>query len=165
MSAHPKRRSSALRSPRQPQPSPRRRSRAEVQSRAQLRGRASDATAQRQRQRQRGVALEMGILISVNIVVIAAASTAIVKLIPYNLSQRSKLDVLQAEVDSLVLRVDGLRQTFSHHFDAQRHLATQRELGNMGLPGQRLVRFVDPPHSPAGPDVTPATDKPAPVSR
>ncbi|MEO0406881.1 MAG: hypothetical protein AAF289_05975 [Cyanobacteria bacterium P01_A01_bin.135] len=96
------------------------------------------------RQRQRGVALEMGILISVNLVVIAAASTAIVKLVPYNLAQRAKLGVLHAEVDDLAQRVDGLRQDFSRYFAPQRALATQRELGNLALPGQRPVRFIDP---------------------
>lgn len=94
--------------------------------------------------RQRGIALEMGILLSINLIVIAAASAAIVKLVPHHMAQRAKLKVLQAEVEALDLRVNDLRQNFSIYFDPQRSLINQRELGNKALPGQRPVQFVAP---------------------
>jgi len=94
--------------------------------------------------RRRGIALEMSILSSINLVVIAAASTAIVKLVPYNMVQQEKLNVLQTQVESLDHRVNALRQDFGRSFDPQRSLVNHRELGNRVAPGQRLVRFVDP---------------------
>ncbi|MGF1536587.1 MAG: hypothetical protein ACFB4J_08920 [Elainellaceae cyanobacterium] len=94
--------------------------------------------------RQRGIALEMSILLGINLIVIAAASAAIVKLVPHHMAQRAKLKVLQSEVDALDRRVNDLRQNFSIYFDPQRSLINQRELGNQALPGQRPVRFVEP---------------------
>ncbi len=99
--------------------------------------------------RQRGIALEMGILLSVNLVIVAAATAAIVKLVPHHIAQRAKLQVLQSEVDALDQRVGDLRQNFNTYFDPQRSLINQRELGNQAVPGQRPVQFVQPePGSP-----------------
>ncbi|MGF1513782.1 MAG: hypothetical protein ACFB5Z_08815 [Elainellaceae cyanobacterium] len=86
----------------------------------------------------------MSILLGVNLVIVAAASAAIVKLVPHHLAERAKFKVLQSEVNMLEHRVNALRQDFSGYFDPQRSLTNQRDLGIQALPGQRPVHFVEP---------------------
>ncbi|MGB3613922.1 MAG: hypothetical protein WBA10_09025 [Elainellaceae cyanobacterium] len=142
MSATPQRQLPADQPPkRRPRRSPKRRHQPPSSSSAKPGRRPR--RSQRLQRRLRGIALEMGILSSINLVVMAAAATAIVKLIPYNTAQREKLTVLQVQVESLDQRVNALRQDFNRAFDPQRSLVNRRELGNLTAPGQRPVHFTD----------------------
>ena len=81
---------------------------------ANIAGNYSEAVAQnvhrKKEQFYRAKATESIIVIAVNIALSVAAITAITKLLPYQSSQKDRLDEITTEVNSTEQRVNGLRE-------------------------------------------------------
>lgn len=97
-----------------------------------------------QKHSYRAIAVELSAKLTVNLILIAAAGTALVKLIPYNQSQQSELKDLRTEVASVEGRVSELRSDFGRHFDPQQAMSVMQEQSNRINPTQRQIIFKSP---------------------
>lgn len=95
----------------------------------------------RKRRRQANVAtaVQSTVKISANIVLSVVAVSAIVKLVPYYLTQQQELQAIQNEVKLAEKRVQRLRVDFARSFDPQQARAIMQEQSNRFEPGQRPV--------------------------
>lgn len=82
-----------------------------------------------------------------NVIIGLVAVSALVKLIPYNLDQQTKLQELQAEVKTVEKRVDQLRAEFDRHFDPQQTVSIMQEQSVRVDPNQRQIIWVNPSDS------------------
>ncbi|MGJ3245082.1 MAG: hypothetical protein ACFE0I_03290 [Elainellaceae cyanobacterium] len=101
----------------------------------------------KQRHPYRSTTTELIVKLSINLAIVAAAATALVKLIPYNLSQQTKLQDINAEVETLEDQVDSLRSDFSRYFDPQQAKSVMQEESNRVNLGQLRVVWTEPPES------------------
>jgi predicted fused transcriptional regulator/phosphomethylpyrimidine kinase len=85
--------------------------------------------------------------LAVNIVLAIAAVSALVKLIPYNLSQQAKLRELTTEVAAVEGRVEQVKTDFHRHFDPRQATSVMQEQTSRVQPGQRPIVWVSPPRS------------------
>jgi len=98
----------------------------------------------RQLPRHRGLTLEISTKIVVNLVMIAAATTAISKLIPNYQTQRLRLEEVQEEVAQTQARVDELNREFTHNFDPYQSEIIMQEQTNQVKPNQRHIVWLEP---------------------
>lgn len=102
-------------------------------------------TAQRKtRQRRRvnsyqGIAVENTAKLVVNVLLVAGAVSALVKLLPYNISQQAKLQEISTEVKLTESRVADLQTNFNRSFDPQQTKKIMQEQSNRVDPGQRPI--------------------------
>jgi len=85
------------------------------------------------------LAIETAAKLSVNIVLILTAVSTLAKLVPYNLDQRAKLQVLEAEVLSLAGQVDALKTDFDRNFDPRQTINVMQQENIRFNPKQRQV--------------------------
>ena len=90
-------------------------------------------------------ATEILMMMAVNGAIALVAALALIKLIPYNASQQTKLRSLEAEVNTLDQRVDHLRQEFTNNFDPQQSRSNMRILGDRLEQDQREIIFIPTP--------------------
>lgn len=96
------------------------------------------------KQPHRSIALEAAAKLTVNLLLIVAAGSAIVKLLPYNLSQQAKLQDLRSEVGFVEGRVDRVQADFSRNFDPQQARSVMQEQSSRVDPRQRPVVWLTP---------------------
>jgi hypothetical protein len=104
------------------------------------------------RHTHRTIAAEVGAKLAVNLVLTIAAGSALVKLLPHNISQEAKLQELRTEVAFVEGRVDHLRGDFNRHFDPQQAQAVMQEQSSRVDPRQRQVVWLN-----SAPGTTPPT--------
>ncbi len=112
---------------------------------APVRKRAAYPRRRTQRQSsQRATALEASAKLTVNCFLAIAALTALVKLVPQNLSQQAKLKHIRTEVAVVESRVNLLQADFNRRFDPNQVNSVMREQSSRVSPGQRQVIWVAP---------------------
>jgi len=92
----------------------------------------------------RATALEAGAKLAVNCFLAIAALSALVKLVPQNVSQQAKLQNIRMEVSAVESRVNLLQADFSRRFDPNQVNSVMREQSGRISPGQRQVIWVTP---------------------
>jgi cell division protein FtsB len=92
---------------------------------------------------------ETGFKLGVNCVLTVIAITTLVKLVPYNLAQQSKLQEIHAEVSELESRVRHLRADLNRQFDPQQAMSVMQEESIRVDPRQRQVIWLPPSSSTA----------------
>ena len=90
------------------------------------------------------VAMELTAKIIVNSLLSAAAIVTLVKLVPYQLSQQTKLNEVNIEVEEAQKRVNELRDSFRRNFDPQQSRKIMQEQSPMVDPQQRRIIFIEP---------------------
>jgi outer membrane murein-binding lipoprotein Lpp len=96
----------------------------------------------RQRSRLRpyqGMAIENTAKLVVNVVLVAGALSALVKLLPYNISQQAKLREISTEVESTQTRVNSLQTDLNRSFDPQQANKIMQEQSSRVDPMQRPI--------------------------
>ncbi|MEC4984942.1 MAG: hypothetical protein SAJ37_18810 [Oscillatoria sp. PMC 1068.18] len=105
------------------------------------------ATRRRPRHRRRysqgAVVAEITVKIMVNGVLSAAAIAALLKLVPYNLSQQAKLREVSTEVKRTEERVNDLRARFSYSFDPHQTKNIMQEETGRVQPNQLRVVWLE----------------------
>lgn len=89
------------------------------------------------------LAVENAVKIVVNGLLITGAASALVKLLPYSVSQQAKLREISKEVSVTENRVDNLQKDFNRYFDPRQAQKIRQEQSNRVEPGQRQVIFLD----------------------
>jgi len=92
----------------------------------------------------RAIATEVTTKLGVNLLLSLIAVAALVKLLPYNLSQQNSFKDLQAKVAETESRVDRLQADFSHHFDPKQARSVMEEESTRIEPGQRQIVWTMP---------------------
>ena len=90
------------------------------------------------------MALEAGAKLAVNCFLAIAALSALVKLVPQNVSQQANLQNIRMEVSAVESRVNLLQADFSRRFDPNQVNSIMREQSGRINPGQRQVIWVTP---------------------
>lgn len=90
----------------------------------------------------RGIALENTAKLVVNMVLVAGAVSALVKLLPYNISQQAKLQEISTEVKQTESRVADLQTDFKRSFAPEQAKKIMAEQSSRVDPRQRPVFFV-----------------------
>ncbi|MBD3881230.1 hypothetical protein IFO70_05635 [Phormidium tenue FACHB-886] len=98
----------------------------------------------KRRNPHRAIAIETSFKLGVNGILAIVAVSALVKLIPYNLAQQSKLKEIQTEVAALEGRVDHLEADLNRQFDPQQAMSVMQAESNRVDPRQRQVRWLPP---------------------
>lgn len=106
--------------------------------------RRSRRQPQLRRHPHQAVATEVGIKLVVNLVLAIASISALVKLLPYNLNQQTKLREITTEVAAVEGRVDRVQTDFNRHFDPQQATSVMQEQTSRVQPGQRPIVWVNP---------------------
>lgn len=91
----------------------------------------------------RGITLEVSAKIAVNVCLVVVSGIALLKLIPYTLSQRAQLEILQAEVTELEQRTTQLRVELNTYFDSNQTQRLAQEEGQWLRPSQRRVVWLE----------------------
>lgn len=91
----------------------------------------------------RAVVGETTLRLVVNIVLSTAAIAGLVQLLPYQLSQQSKLQEVRREVKRTEARVNNLRSDFSRSFDPRQAQKVMQEQTYRFNPSQRQVVWQD----------------------
>ena len=92
----------------------------------------------------RAVAGETTAKFVVNVVLSAAALSGFMQLLPYHLSQQTKLREVRSEVKRTEQRVKNLRTDFNRSFDPGQAKSVMREQSTWVDPSQRQVVWQDP---------------------
>ncbi len=87
--------------------------------------------------------LETTAKLAVKVVLSVAAVSALVKILPYQLSQQQKLGEIQTEVKLREGRVNHLQTDFSRYFDPEQEQSVMQEESNRFQPEQRQVVLLD----------------------
>ncbi len=104
-----------------------------------LRRRTSRPRLHSRQHPHQAIATEVSTKLIVNLVLAIAAGTALVKLLPYNLSQREHLRELQTEVATVEERVERLRNDFDRNFDPKQTRSIMQEQSSRIDASQRQV--------------------------
>ncbi|WP_009632416.1 hypothetical protein [Synechocystis sp. PCC 7509] len=86
-----------------------------------------------------GMVIENTAKLVVNIVLVAGAVSALVKLLPYNVSQQAKLQEISTEVKLTESRVTDLQTDFNRSFDPHEAKKIMAEQSNRVDPRQRQI--------------------------
>lgn len=89
-----------------------------------------------------GMAIENTAKLVVYIVMVAGGVSALVRLLPYNISQQAKLQEISTEVQVTENRVANLQNDFKRSFDPQQSKKIMGEQSNRVDPKQRPVFLV-----------------------
>ncbi|HTL89330.1 MAG TPA: hypothetical protein VL134_08005, partial [Leptolyngbya sp.] len=84
-----------------------------------------------------------------------AAIAALAQLIPYSVSQQTKLKEIQAEVNTTDTRVARLKTDFNRYFDPRQAAAIAQEQTNRADPNQRVVVLEPTTQAPQSPPQNP----------
>jgi len=95
------------------------------------------------RQPYRAVSAETTAKLFANIVISSAAVSGLVQLLPYQLSQQTKLQDLKKEVSRSEKRVTSVSSTFNRHFDPEQAQSVMKEQSNRVDKSQRRVILLD----------------------
>ncbi|HEY9691686.1 MAG TPA: hypothetical protein V6D15_05750 [Oculatellaceae cyanobacterium] len=95
------------------------------------------------RQPYRAVSGETTAKLFANIVISSAAVSGLVQLLPYQVSQQTKLQEIKKEVQRSEKRVTRLSSTFNRHFDPEQSQVVMKEQSNRVAPSQRRVILLD----------------------
>lgn len=95
------------------------------------------------RQPYRAVSGETTAKLFANIVISSAAVSGLVQLLPYQLSQQTKLQDIKKEVSRSEKRVTRLSSTFNRHFDPEQSQVVMQEQSNRVAKSQRRVILLD----------------------
>jgi cell division protein FtsB len=98
----------------------------------------------KRRNPHRAIAIETGFKLGVNGVLVIVAVSALVKLVPYNLAQQSKLKEIRTEVAELEGRVDHLQAALSRWFDPQQAMNVMQTESHRVDPQQRQILWLPP---------------------
>jgi hypothetical protein len=90
------------------------------------------------------VAMELTAKIVVNTLLSAAALVTLVKLLPYQFSQQTKLHEVNMEVEEAQQRVNQLKENFRRNFDPQQSRKIMQEQSPKVDPQQRRIIFLEP---------------------
>ena len=90
------------------------------------------------------IAIETSFKLGVNAVLAIVAVSALVKLIPYNLAQQSKLKEIKTEVTALEGRVARLQADLNRQFDPQQAMSVMQAESNRVDPMQRQILWLQP---------------------
>lgn len=108
------------------------------------RRRVSKRIRQKSQAPQRSIATEATTKLGVNLLLSLIAVAALAKLLPYNLSQQSSFEELQAKVAETESRVDRLQTDFNHHFDPRQARSVMQEESTRIEPGQHQIVWTTP---------------------
>ncbi|MBW4514385.1 MAG: hypothetical protein KME11_04100 [Timaviella obliquedivisa GSE-PSE-MK23-08B] len=97
----------------------------------------------------RAIATEVTTKLGVNLLLSLIAVTALVKLLPYNLSQQNSFKELQAKIAETESRVDRLQANFNHHFDPKQARSVMQQESTRIEPGQHQIVWTTPQHATA----------------
>lgn len=97
-----------------------------------------------QRSPHQALVIESTAKLTINLVLMAAAVSTLVRLIPYNTQQQADLQHLQAEVTEIGKQVATLQGDFDRHFDPQQALNVMQEQSIRFNPKQRQVVWLEP---------------------
>ncbi len=86
-----------------------------------------------------GIAIENTAKLVVNVVLVVGAVSALVKLLPYNISQQAKLQEISTEVKLTESRVADLKTDFKRSFDPEQAKKIMQEQSNRVDPKLRPV--------------------------
>lgn len=104
----------------------------------------SHQPVQRKRRRPHQVlAIETTAKLVINGVFILAGFSAMIRILPYQLSQQQRLQEIRAEVKLAEARVDRLRTDFSRSFDPQQTSSIMQSQGHRVDPSQRQIVWLD----------------------
>lgn len=84
---------------------------------------------------------ETFVKLSINTVLIGLSATALAKLVPSHLTQRSQLREIRSELSFTQARVDKLRTEFSRTFDPMQAQSVMQQQSHLIDPNQRPVVF------------------------
>jgi hypothetical protein len=104
----------------------------------------------RRRSRQRRsrfhqeLATEIKLKLAANALLSVAAIAALLKLLPYQLTQQAKLQEVRSEVQEVAMRVEKLRSNFSRSFDPHQTKKIMQEQTPWLDPNQRRIFLVQP---------------------
>lgn len=103
----------------------------------------------KQRRPHQVLAIETTAKLVLNGVFIVAGFSAMVRILPYQLSQQQRLQEIRSEVKLAEARVDRLRTDFSRSFDPQQTGSIMQSQGHRVDPSQRQIIWLDsqPPAS------------------
>ena len=90
----------------------------------------------------RGIAVENAAKLVVNMVLVAGAVSALLKLLPYNISQQAKLQEISTEVKQTESRVADLQTDFKRSFAPEQAKTIMAEQSSRVDPRQRPVFFM-----------------------
>jgi outer membrane murein-binding lipoprotein Lpp len=90
----------------------------------------------------RGIAVENTAKLVVNMVLVVGVVSALVKLLPYNLSQQTKLQEISTEVNQTEKRVTDLRADFNRSFAPEQAQKIMAEQSNRVDPKQRPIFLI-----------------------
>lgn len=108
----------------------------------------------RQHHTRQDVAVEVGAKLAVNLTLAVIALVYLGRLLNYNLTQKQKLEHLQAEVVAVDERVSKLRDQFSIQFDTHQTQQLVRQQRHRISPNQMQVIWTTPPVTAPSPDAT-----------
>lgn len=92
----------------------------------------------------RGIAVEISLKLVANGILSVAATVALVKLIPYQISQQAKLQEIRLEAKETEARVNILRQNFNRYFDPTQAKKVMQEQNPRLSPNQRRIILTTP---------------------
>jgi cell division protein FtsB len=88
---------------------------------------------------QTELAIETGIKLIFNSVLVIGAIASLVKLLPYNFAQQTKLQELRAEVQATETRVTALREQLNHNFDPGQTQSLMKQYSSQIAPNQSRI--------------------------
>lgn len=86
-----------------------------------------------------GIAIEASLKIGMNLILSIAASTALIKLLPYQEIQQAKLSEVRRAVQETEIRVDNLRNQLNRNFDPEQSKKLMQEQSYRVDPNQRRI--------------------------
>jgi hypothetical protein len=108
------------------------------------------AVRRRPRQNPHQVAaIEIGFKLGVNCILAIVATSALLKLVPYNLAQQTKLQEIRTEVSEIEDRVGHLQADLNRQFDPQQAMSVMQEESIRVDPRQRQIVWLSPASSTA----------------
>jgi hypothetical protein len=108
--------------------------------------RASLLARGNRRRSHRAIAAETSAKLLVNLVLAIASGSALLKLLPYSLTQQAKLQEIRAEVSLVGNRVAQVQGDFDRNFDPQQMRTIMQEQSSRVDPQQRQVIWLTPAH-------------------
>lgn len=105
---------------------------------------ATRARRSPRRDPHRATTVEVTARLGVNLLLSSMAVAALIKLLPYNLDQQSRLQEIRSDVAELDAQVDQLQAEFDRNFDPNQTMEVMREQSARVTPNQRQVIWMNP---------------------
>jgi hypothetical protein len=110
-----------------------------VSSRPATKQRRPRKSSSRRATANKGVAVEVTMKLLANSVISVVAIAALIKLLPYQRTQQTKIEEIRLEVETTQTRVDSLRQNFNRYFDPAQAQKVMQEENPRLAPNQRRI--------------------------